>query len=473
MSAWLDALRETAGPLIDRLRAIDDLEPREELTPGAVVAALEESGFPDDGEVARGLVRLVPKEHWVALVRQLDRHSDGHYFSVQFCAELDFRLVSAAIAALDGPDERFALSLLVALWSQELARPELDAIWPTIERRIADSDFEIAYRATVLATAARRGGRTLLGGLERALAALAHDRRAFAFLDEDDEDDVESVSYGFQVEIENLFCLIAECGTTLSALASSLAPVLQSDIPAWRASALLASVGIGADSLRPALESLASSGASDGIEGALASYACWSFGAGADHLARALAFAAPPSIAQSRLENALAVSPSSDRLLRALCDLALEPAWAAIAYRVLAKHGPPAAKILRGLPELGPEHDAYVWDCRARWRCGVRSPAESCRAFERILGEEWNDRGQAWSCYLELASTDAEAFARVQKEVSVSMEKNPHPCGGALACAIPTAARVLPELVRGGYDDVVLQLHRALPTDTFWSNVGD
>ena len=55
---------------------------------------------------------------------------------------------------------------------------------------------------------------------------------------------------------------------------------LRSDAMAWRSAAMLAAIGIGADSLRPTIEALPVPGrdVSGAIELALASYACWLFG---------------------------------------------------------------------------------------------------------------------------------------------------------------------------------------------------
>src|SRR5690349_5945239 len=111
MAAWLDALREnSARPLVPRLKYLDALTPRGDLTPQAVLAALEDYEFQPGDDVARGLVRLVPGEHWLALARLLAQQGgDGRHLSEEFVGELDFRLVPVASAALEGPEAHQAL----------------------------------------------------------------------------------------------------------------------------------------------------------------------------------------------------------------------------------------------------------------------------------------------------------------------------------------------------------------------------
>ena len=476
MPAWVTELHANATrPLLARVRYLDDLKPRADFTPDHVLRALEDDDDPLAGDVARGLVRLVPKEHWLSLAQSFEGERDGHFLLQSFVHELDFRLLPVAFAALEGPDAYFALRLLLRLWEEERLRSEFEAAWPGIERRIGDADFKCAYRAIDLATRGRRTAGPLIGGLERVLAAAKDARGEYAFIDgpdgEEDEDQVEDfVSYDLQVEIETLFWHIAHVGPALRPLSPSLAPFLTSDIGAWRSAALLAAIGVGADSLRPAVEARLALGDLREIERCLAEYALWSFGGAEDHLARALAQAAEDFAAQSRLENALELTPVTHRGLRALGAMAADPTWTATACRTFAKMGPPAAETLRALPELAQDDAAYVWDCEARWRCGLRSSAETRVALESTLDPACALEVQAWGLYVELAADDPVAMARVRDDSRRA--RNGEPCGGALIGAPHVAARVLPELMRGGREDLVLLVQRALPSDAFWSALG-
>ena len=480
MPAWLEALKKNATrPLLARLRYLDDLKPRARLTPNAIVALLE-SGDDDDllaGDVTRGLVRLVPQKHWLPLARALERHDQGHFPFEMFLAELDFRLLPVASAALEGPDAAFALRLLGGLGEDERLLPAFKTAWPAIERRIDDPDFECAYRATELATRGRRPARLLVRGLKRVLAVAKEARSDHDFLAEPDAEHGERadkddafISYDLQVLIENLFWNIAHAGPKLRALSPSLAPFLKSDIAAWRWAALLAAVGIGADALLPEIKARRARSDPDAtIEESLAAYACWLFGGTNKDLSRALELSSDNLPTRSRTENALEVSAVSPRLLKALRDMAADPTWTAAACRVLAKIGRPAAKTLRALPALTPDSHDYVWDCEARWRCGLQTSLETRRVLEPALAPACAFEVQAWGLYVELAAEDEAGMKRLRDEASRPAARNPNPCGGSLFGAPHVAARLLPELIRAGHEDLVLVLHRLMPSDAFWS----
>ncbi|MDX2093044.1 MAG: hypothetical protein SFX73_34695 [Kofleriaceae bacterium] len=461
MTDWLaPLLANHERPILERLRFLEGLETRDDLTAEEVVDVLGDEDDDDlaspayEPDVARGLTRLLRSDRWLPLVRLAENNSVTYHLSVMLVAELDTRLVPAAVAALGGPDADLALRVLGEVCRAPRFRTLLAPAWPEIERLAAHPSFDIASPSIKLALGAGRLSSTVIAGIERALVAAL---------------DGGISSYGAQLDLEGLMLDIARAGTSLRSITRSLQPFLQHDAMAWRAAALLAAIGIDAVEVREQIEHLPERGDDPGgvIENALAQYASWSLGGDSAHLTRALALAAPQVIAQFRIGLALEVTPIEDRFLDAMSAVGCDPAWTAIVCQACARIGQRASSIVRALPELVPAHDAYVWDCEARWRCGVRSADNTRRALEQAFDGPFGP--QAWGLYGEIAATDPIALARLRDELAKPTRSRENLVQGTPE----TWKHLLPDLVRGGYDSTVLLAWRELPTEVFWGALGE
>jgi hypothetical protein len=449
MTSLFDAIQRLASaPLLERLRFVDGLTPQDDFDARPIIERLAAVDH-DERWSMLCVTRVVPPARWPSLLDSLAERD--HLVLADACwSAFDHRLVPVLVEARSVERLNILVQRSDLYPNHERLRAELA---PAIPDLLAHASDECA--AALLAARCGHYGPTVIADLDRRVAGLNED----------------TGGYDEQVDAEDLLALVARGGPALRSIGRRLGPLLASDAFHLRTAAAVAAVGISDAALAPALQAafgrrVATDDLAHAVERCVLSYAIWQVGGEPRWFEAAIREAGDNLVCVSRLLQVFEYSSVDAGFLAALAGIAERPEWTASVFQILGRAGAEAAAIVAALPPITVGAEGWVQYLEARWKTGLDAAAALCAALEPHLA--WT----AWDVYVAADLGTERWRTRIGDELARgTSDLSPPAIAFALVRSPTVAMQFLPELAHPCYDELVRQLWRVVPAETFWSAI--